>query len=365
MFFVFGALALAGCEPRSATFGPCPATFRPKSERLRLDVQRRTRELELMERSDLHAALLERIPVVIEREPSTLSRFSHWAARRRLGFYTVWNSPASSDAPTPFADDERRLHHPVHAIVEHARELALHGVDLLVVPGPTPVQIYPDDVEGVPAAGPAFAGVDPGTLRFFRRLGEEGVEVVDLISLFARQREGTDERAERYLYSAIDEHWTPRGVELAADAVAERIAQFAWYEPGESRAGVDFELSTAREEWTNYASEGSEPTEYWFTSVRKDGERAHAADRASPIVVLGDSFALHYFTEGANLASQLFARIGRPLDTILVPGGGGEAVWQALARRPDPLQGKRLVVWVFTSNALYSNSIKPVRIFER
>jgi alginate O-acetyltransferase complex protein AlgJ len=81
-------------------------------------------------------------------------------------------------------------------------------------------------------------------------------------------------------------------------------------------------------------------------------------DPASPVVLLGDSFTNIYsvadmgWGDHAGLAEQLAYRLGRPLDVIAMNDGGVNRARVALARRPEPLAGKKVVIWQFAVREL-------------
>ena len=83
----------------------------------------------------------------------------------------------------------------------------------------------------------------------------------------------------------------------------------------------------------------------------------------SPILLIGDSFSYQYRAEGADLASQLFARLGYSIDTISVSGGGKDAIWQALAQREGDLSEKRVVIWCFSGLVLYQAGMERYDLF--
>ena len=73
----------------------------------------------------------------------------------------------------------------------------------------------------------------------------------------------------------------------------------------------------------------------------RHGDSPYQDDAASPILLLGDSFARVFLI--ANLAFELQL----PLTSIVNDGGASTLVRQELARDPEQLRGKRLVIWIF------------------
>ena len=82
-------------------------------------------------------------------------------------------------------------------------------------------------------------------------------------------------------------------------------------------------------------------------------------DKASPVVVLGDSHCLVFHAggdlhgTGAGLADQLAAELGRAVDVIGVRGSGATPARVNLLRRakadPSYLANKKWIVWCFAA----------------
>lgn len=283
---------------------------------------------------------------------------------RELQSFRTWNLPtlggAVKETPLDFKDPSN----PLHIIVQHAAELEAHGIDFLVVPVPTRLDIYSERLPGI-ASKDAYRGGNRGMMKFLLELTHNGVEIVDLYEAFERDRDAASSDKASELYLAHNSHWTPRASLLAADAIASKIVDRKGYVPGELKLGVDFVVREERRVWGLEQASGEHSLEFLFHRVlRPDGTRAFGADRTSDVLLLGDSFALHYQKEDADLASQLFARLKRPLDLIALRGGALSRTWQAVVRRQDQLAGKRLVVWELTSGALTNPKMSMVRVFE-
>jgi hypothetical protein len=75
------------------------------------------------------------------------------------------------------------------------------------------------------------------------------------------------------------------------------------------------------------------------------------------VLLIGDSFC-RIFEEGsavgAGLRSQLAVRLCRPVAMVQQDGGGATLVRQELVRRPEWLQGVKVVVWEFAERDLTS-----------
>lgn len=275
--------------------------------------------------------------------------------RKELEFCRDWNSPNEKrDGATPAKDMTNPAALP-QLLREGQRALAELGVELLVVPIPLRLQVYPDQLPGVTLPEP-FVGFSAGLDPTWTYLTKSGVEVLDLLPKFVAAREADSEKDDARLYLDYDLHWTPRGAALTADAIAERIQGSKGYTPGPLVAGEDFFVRKEAGMWTVGRNRrldlevAKEPVEVWYERVVKQrGAPAHVRDRFSEILVIGDSFTAVFMNESSDISSLLFARLGRRIDVISIPGGG-KTLWQSLGRRGKAgMEGKKLVVWLVSS----------------
>lgn len=261
---------------------------------------------------------------------------------RHLAAERYWGKIAGED-PTP-------------AILDFKTQLESVGIELLFVPVPAKAAIYPQYLPGVDPAlrARADARLDPVDRDFLEHLRGQGVEVLDLAVPFLAQAEKGAP-----LYCRQDTHWSPRGVEVAARAIAEQVAGRPWL------AKVPkLDLKTRGEEVEiegDLRRELPEPRpakeRLAFTRVGREtaGNLVPLEpDRSSPVLLLGDSHTLVFHAgadlhaTGAGLADQLARELGFALDLVGVRGSGATPARINLMRRPGGLEGKRLVVWVLS-----------------
>ncbi len=288
-------------------------------------------------------------------------------ARRELSFFCEWNAPGKAGGKPSPALDLGRPDHPIHVIEAYARAFHEHGIEFLVVPIPRRIQVYPDRLPDFPAQGADFPGAGAATTRFLLALAERGVESIDLLPPFAAKRACQDKDDDPWLFHTNNPHWTPRGARIAADAVASYVQEMESCPPPSAQAGADFVVHRERVDFQlpPFFPEAEQPVPIWIDRVAgPDGRPADYRERASPILVLGDSH-FHWYGEdlGADLGAQLYARLGVPIDTIVLNDGGSEAVWTNLVRRDDALAGKRIVIWIFDSNVLMDERLQYFELF--
>lgn len=207
----------------------------------------------------------------------------------------IFYRPGIQQAARAAADDpwEGRAD-PLPAIVSFRDQLAQRGIRLLVVPVPNKESIYPELVSAR-AAGRQVAVCD-GTAQVLRRLDAAGIEFLDLFEIYRRAKQPqTDPAAARY-YLAQDTHWTPEGVQLAAEAVARRLLDLGWVEHGPVDYGQRavpvqrvgdllqmLQLPRLPHAWQPEICNCQQV-------VRLADETPYQDDSASEVLVIGDSF---------------------------------------------------------------------------
>ena len=242
---------------------------------------------------------------------------------------------------------------PVDAITASRDRLAERGIRLLVVPAPNKETVYPERLtrraEGLSGA------VNGNTREILARLARAGVETVDLAALYAGARRAQGDDPSWYLPQ--DTHWSPRGVALAARAVADRLTALGWTAPG----GVEYAVEPAPTPRAGdvprmmraplvEAACPAEPVPCERITRRDTGE-PYADDPASEVLVLGDSFLRIYQRDdpgAAGFTAHLARALGRPLASVINDGGASTLVRQELSRRPELLRNAKVVVWEFT-----------------
>jgi acetyltransferase AlgX (SGNH hydrolase-like protein) len=284
--------------------------------------------------------------------------------------YVEWCAPLSSSRSEPVAVDWEQPGHPGPVIVDLARQLREHGVEFLCVTIPSRLQLYPElvipDLVNELKPDEKFAGMVEANTRFLQELTRQGVEVVDLAPAFAAARHVKGDDGD-LLYLRFNLHWTPRGAELAAKVVAERVRAQPWFKPGVWQEGKFFEVVQRKFTFKSdsEAQAPNAPNEAVVADVVKPrtGPPNRIEKLDSPIVLLGDSFATTHDEWSAGFGSHLERFTTWPVDLIAPNGGAEIACRSALARRPAPLKGKQVVIWLLQEpNLRLMQQFKPVEI---
>lgn len=274
------------------------------------------------------------------------------AELRHLGVGPFWGTDAArvSRAKADKAD-------PLPAIVDFARQLRERGIALVLVPVPCKAAVYPDKL-GIEASG----RVDRAGDEFAAAVAAEGVTVLDLGEAFLAARADT---AAGPLYCRTDTHWSPRGCEVAAAAVADRLTAIEgaaeWLPGGPGRFTARSEERPVRGDLV--AATAAEVLPARVVSAAGGGP---IEGRDSPVLLLGDSHVLVYHAgaelhgTNAGLADQLALELGLPIDVIGVRGSGATPARINLLRRakaePAYLPAKKVVVWCFAAREFTEGS---------
>lgn len=233
---------------------------------------------------------------------------------------------------------------PIPVIADFAAQLRTRGIELLFVPVPTKPMIAREGI-GLEAA----AGAPEGWREALVELQGNKVEVLDLFPLLSQiERDGD-------AFLTLDTHWTPRSMEAAARAVAERIGVA-------SRRDEPSNQVVREGEGDLVGMLGLGDRQTLFIPERVELREPHESpggDDAAGVLLLGDSFANIYedpalgFGAGAGFPARLGALLGKPVETIAINGGGATAVREALAGMPaQDLAKFRTVVWLISARDL-------------
>ncbi len=265
---------------------------------------------------------------------------------------------------TLIAGKHVNLRNPLIAMEDFRARLKERGIELLLVPIPGKPSVYPEKLwRGIHGQPPS------PTLALLEDLRKRGFKVVDLFTpLLKAKADGAPQ-----LYLKRDTHWTPQGMEVAAEALAGRIRTMlpdadtaAVLGPQDSSAIVPryMRKDTTVDRWGDIAEMTKVPDrkKIWSDeSVHADRiteaatGKPYKDDPASPILWLGDSFSRIYQTDApgsAGVIAHVAYHLNRPLASIVNDGGASTVVRQQLARRGELLRGKKLVVWTFVERDL-------------
>jgi alginate O-acetyltransferase complex protein AlgJ len=260
---------------------------------------------------------------------------------------------------------------PRPAILRLQDDCRTAGVHLVLVPTPDKAMLQPAQLtRRFRGDGPLAAPNNRGFGRLLTELRDYGVDVFDPAPASVLAAE------ERYL--AQDTHWTPAYMEEVARNLAahvrERVAlpppPKVWLpvvvEKQVSRLGDLVDMLRLPPGQSAFAPQAVTVRQV----VDATADRLWQPDPDGDVLVLGDSFTNIYsdgegrqglgWGRSAGFAAQLAVALERPVDVIARNGAGATQTRAELARRPDPLGGKRVLVWQFAERELASADWKPI-----
>lgn len=234
------------------------------------------------------------------------------------------------------------------AITAFRDTLSARGIQLLVIPAPDKESVYPERLTS--RAVPANAPMHTHTTRFLERLEASGIEVVDLFDVFHDSKSPSDP-----LYLAQDTHWSPDGMQLAAQTVAKRLFEKGWVQKGREvydlvpkplqRHGDVIRMMQSP--WIERAFQQEAVN---AAQIVVPNRTPYKDDPNSDVLVLGDSFLRIYERDepkSGGFIAHLARELGRPLASIVNDGGASTLVRQELSRKPALLANKKVVIWEF------------------
>ena len=245
---------------------------------------------------------------------------------------------------------------PLEAIIDFHAQLKQAQIELLLVPVPAKLVIYPEPLlkDSSNRNDQLGSRLDVYHQEFYELLRNRGVSVIDLVPVFREERN----TAQDVLYCKTDSHWSGRGVMLAADAIADHVRRSTLLKdwPVEhfitEQRQVTFEGDLAK-----MINETNPIAETLSVTVcgRRNGDRfiTNEPSRTSPVLLMGDSHTLVFhdptlYASGAGLSDHLGRRLGFAVDLIGVRGSGSTTTRIELLRRRDNLKGKKFVIWCFS-----------------
>jgi hypothetical protein len=246
---------------------------------------------------------------------------------------------------------------PLPAIVHFRDQLAARGIRLVLMPVPNKESVYPDRLTPRAAALPGILA--PRTRDLLERLRAADVEFIDLFADFARARQAaaTDPSSPAPpLYLAQDTHWSPAGVQLAAQTAARRLLELGPVRPGpvayDARPATIQRLGDIlRMMQVPLVEQSTTPeTVPCLQVVRRADGQPYEDSPTAEILVLGDSFCRIYQHDApgnAGFVAHLAKELGQPLLALVNDGGGSTLVRRELHGRPAFLARKKIVLWEF------------------
>jgi len=257
------------------------------------------------------------------------------------------------------------------AIIHLKEQLALRGIELIVMPTPIKAMIHPEKLSNR-YVDKQTELQNPSYVRFKKEMEQNGVLLFDAAPLLMEAKA----RNAQAQYLATDTHWRPEAVKL----IAEKLNDF-----------IQEHVSLPNMPLSGYCVQKSDLTQLGDLAVMLDlpnkqrifpqekvsirkifgaGGEIWQPQKKADVLVLGDSFSNIYslgamgWGEGAGFIEQLSYALQRPLDRITRNDNGSfatrETLANELAKGRDRLAGKRLVIYQFAIRELAVGNWKRI-----
>jgi alginate O-acetyltransferase complex protein AlgJ len=250
---------------------------------------------------------------------------------------------------------------PLPPIMEFHKLCTQHGIDLLFVAVPNKSDVYFEKISVALSQNTNFA--NPYGRKFLRDLQESGVEVIDLLPRFLKAKLD-DQKSFEALYQKYDTHWTNRGLQIAAAAIAERIKEYQWFTDAK-KSGLSYLIHD-----TTFSRQGDivdklpenrrgdyPPVILQASQIRTpDGRLFKQNNPVAPILLIGDSFTGVFEIvdcKSAGVGANIAALTSLPVDIITSWGGGPLVREKMLRSRSNDLGHKRLIIYMMVARDLF------------
>ena len=242
---------------------------------------------------------------------------------------------------------------PLPALVRFRDDLAARGIRLVLLPVPIKPVIDPEYLSHPIPHGPLQ---NPSFGNFLTQLQKNGIEFVDASQAMLDSKQSSG----RPQFLKTDSHWTPSAMECVARQIAQKIPvtgiskKWTRGEPHEIRNHGDL-VAMLRLSDPSALFPLEEAT---ISPVVGPDGTAWTPDPSAEILLLGDSFTNIYslndlgWGTGSGLAEHLSLALQMPLDRIAINAGGATTTRQTLARSPERLEGKKIVIYEFAMRDL-------------
>ena len=262
----------------------------------------------------------------------------------------VLSSPGHNNFALPGGQDV------MDQVVAMSQWMEQRGVHLVFANVPMKASVYPEFVNALAGASADPLSTDaadrgprlpPGRQQWLDELSRRGVDVVDLVPPFMAAK--ADDDVAGPLYLPGDSHWSPRGCELAAVVLAERLRDRIAPDPSLRLTIEKREMATPAD-MDNVRDISLDDGLPDFSAISthavyQDGRIAEFNDD-SPIALVGDSNCLYYAGSGANLGHHIALRLGQGVQTFAAHGGAINVARRHLAANAPALAAKKIVIWI-------------------
>lgn len=254
---------------------------------------------------------------------------------------------------------------PLPHLLSFKRFLDSININLLFIAVPNKEDVYFDKLLPENISIPKDQIINPFGRKFLQDIQNAGIEVIDLLPHFLKAK-SEDTSFTEEVYQKQDTHWSYRGLQLAANLIADRIKQYSWYKDYNEKVNYN-----TRD--TSFLKAGDlvdrlpdsrqiqyQPKELKAIQVANpDGTLYKSLNSGAPVMLIGDSFTGVYESidcKSAGVGAHIAANTGIPVDIITSWGGGPLVRKKAMTARKNELGNKKLVIYMMVARDLYNYS---------
>ncbi len=207
--------------------------------------------------------------------------------------------------------------------------------------------------------------INPFSRKFLHDLQNAGIEVIDLLPHFLKAK-SEDSSFTEAVYQKQDTHWSYRGLQIAANLIADRIKKYSWYDSYKEKTEYVLNdtffkrLGDIVDRLPESRQIHYQPVELKAVQVKTtDGVPYKSLNSSAPLMLIGDSFTGVYESvdcKSAGVGAHIAANTGMPVDIITSWGGGPLVRKKAMKARQNELGNKRLVIYMMSARDLYNYS---------
>lgn len=222
---------------------------------------------------------------------------------------------------------------PLPALKNFHDGLKALGIELIIVP-------VPPKLAAMPGANCQELEAMKYLRDYYQELRKQGLNILDISEKFPRPAAS--------LYCRTDAHWSPAGIDLTADLLAQMI-------PLRGKTAFSMQKRTQKVIGDLARSCNSNAAE----ELTYNEVAGNALSEDSPVLLIGDSHCLIFsvggdmLTKNAGLAEKLAVKLQMPIDRIAVRGSAATAVrvncYRKAARNKAWLKNKKYVIYCFAA----------------
>lgn len=254
---------------------------------------------------------------------------------------------------------------PLPHLLSFRKYLDSLNINLLFVAVPNKEEVYFEKLLPENIVIPQNQYINPFSRKFLHDLQNAGIEVIDLLPHFLKAK-SEDPSFTETVYQKQDTHWSYRGLQIAANLIADRIKKYSWYDSYKEKSeyvlnDTSFKrLGDIVDRLPESRQIQYQPIELKAVHVKtSDGIPYKSLNSSAPLMLIGDSFTGVYESvdcKSAGVGAHIAANTDMPVDIITSWGGGPLVRKKAIKARHKELGNKRLVIYMMSARDLYNYS---------